>query len=114
MSGISTAGTMFPKKKAQLDSLRAEMAAKANAKEDRAQRKAARKEARAADKVYKKKRDEQRKLAGIKWHEFKKKKEFYNEFDYATGTKERPDANAPEAAQPPMPTSPGISARATT
>ena len=96
--GDKYGGHDVSEKKAQLDSLRAEMAAKANAKEDRAQRKAARKEARAADKVYKKKRDEQRKLAGIKWHEFKKKKEFYNEFDYATGTKERPDANAPEGS----------------
>ena len=96
--GDKYGGHDVSEKKAQLDSLRAEMAAKANAKEDRKQRKAARKEARAADKVYKKERDQQRKLAGIKWHEFKKKKEFYNEFDYATGTKERPDANAPEGS----------------
>lgn len=34
----------------------------------------------------------------IKWYEFKKKKEFNNEYDYATGTKERPDANAPEGS----------------
>ena len=85
-------------KEAQLNELREQRAARQAGKENKKQLKAARKEARKEDKAYQSQRDEQRKLAGIKWYEFKKKKEFNNEYDYATGTKERPDANAPEGS----------------
>lgn len=90
--GDEFGGHDVSEKQAKLDAIREQMAAKQNAKENRKHLKAARKEARKEDKAYKNHRDEQRKLAGIKWYEFKKKKEFNNEYDYATGTKERPDA----------------------
>ena len=94
--GDEYGGHDVSEKQAQLDAMKQAQTDKENAKLNRQQRAQARKDARKADRQYKKERDKQRELAGIKWFQFGKKKQFNEEYDYATGTKERPDANAPE------------------
>lgn len=83
------------RKEEKLAALREARIGRAQEKENRKQLKAARTEARAADKAYKQERAQKRKEAGIKWYQRSKKKAFNDEYDYQTGTKERPDVNAP-------------------